>query len=57
MLLIFQVFTQECPSTLVWNNIGEGKNLSVLNGSPLDMLPCAPSSLPMPQGPFNAQVF
>ncbi|KAF4529435.1 hypothetical protein B566_EDAN003531, partial [Ephemera danica] len=38
----------ECPTALVWNNLGEHKSPSVLNGSPLDQLPCAPSSLPMP---------
>ena len=38
-----------CPSALVWNYLGEGKSQnSVFSGSPLDLLPCAPSSLPMP---------
>lgn len=53
---VIQVITLECPSALVWNNIGEGKANSVLNGSPLDLLPCAPSNLPMPPRPSNSQI-
>ncbi|GFV97760.1 mediator of RNA polymerase II transcription subunit 12-like protein [Trichonephila clavipes] len=53
---VLQIITLECQSALIWNNVGEGKNASVLNGSPLDLLPCAPSSLPMPQRPFNSQI-
>lgn len=51
-----QVITMECPTALVWNNIGEGKHNYYLNYSPLDLSPCAPSSLPMPPGSENAQV-
>ncbi|XP_032453194.1 mediator of RNA polymerase II transcription subunit 12 isoform X4 [Nasonia vitripennis] len=45
---IIQVITLECPTALVWNNVGEGKSISVLNGSPLDHLPCPPAALPSP---------
>ncbi|KAJ8669737.1 hypothetical protein QAD02_000996 [Eretmocerus hayati] len=45
---IVQVITLECPTALVWNNVGEGKSVSVLNGSPLDHLPCPPANLPSP---------
>lgn len=38
----------ECPTALVWNIVGEGKSASVLNGSPLDHLPCPPAALPCP---------
>ncbi|KAK8778545.1 hypothetical protein V5799_020115 [Amblyomma americanum] len=53
---VLQFITLKCPSALVWNNIGEGKANPILNGSPLDLLPCPPSCLPMPPRPFNAQV-
>ncbi|CAN8021551.1 unnamed protein product, partial [Ixodes persulcatus] len=53
---VLQVITLECPSALVWNNIGEGKANPILNGSPLDILPCPPSCLPMAPRPYNAQV-
>ncbi|CAG5095064.1 Similar to kto: Mediator of RNA polymerase II transcription subunit 12 (Drosophila melanogaster) [Cotesia congregata] len=45
---IVQVITLECPTALVWNSVGEGKSPSVLNGSPLDYLPCPPAALPCP---------
>ncbi|XP_014230379.1 mediator of RNA polymerase II transcription subunit 12-like isoform X1 [Trichogramma pretiosum] len=45
---IIQVITIECPTALVWNNVGESKCTSALNGSPLDHLPCPPSVLPIP---------
>ncbi|XP_034195865.1 mediator complex subunit kohtalo [Osmia lignaria lignaria] len=45
---IIQVITLECPTALVWNSVGEGKAPSVLNGSPLDYLPCPPTTLPSP---------
>ncbi|XP_022102013.1 mediator of RNA polymerase II transcription subunit 12-like protein isoform X2 [Acanthaster planci] len=51
--LILQTVALRCPSALVWINIGEGKSLSA-PGSPLDILPCAPSSLPLP-GPPSIQ--
>lgn len=38
----------ECPTALVWNSVGEGKSPSVLNGSPLDHVPCPPAALPCP---------
>lgn len=50
---IIQAITLECPTALVWNCIGEGKSPSVLNGSPLDHLPCSPAQLPMPQRASN----
>ncbi|XP_076370100.1 mediator complex subunit kohtalo isoform X2 [Tachypleus tridentatus] len=53
---MLQIITLDCPSALVWNNIGEGKSHSILNGSPLDLLPCSPSSLPMPPRPYNPQI-
>ncbi|GLG99952.1 Uncharacterized protein GBIM_06326 [Gryllus bimaculatus] len=53
---VLQVITMECPTALVWNCVGEGKSSSVLNGSPLDHLPCAPSTLPMPQRANNPQI-
>nr|XP_022287518.1 mediator of RNA polymerase II transcription subunit 12-like protein isoform X2 [Crassostrea virginica] len=51
-----QIISLLCPSSLVWNSLGDGKSSSFLCGSPLDLLPCAPSSLPMPQGPQNMQI-
>ncbi|XP_077555179.1 mediator of RNA polymerase II transcription subunit 12-like protein isoform X10 [Haemaphysalis longicornis] len=53
---VLQYITLKCPSALVWNNISEGKSNPILNGSPLDLLPCPPSCLPMPPRPYNAQV-
>ncbi|XP_013408893.1 mediator of RNA polymerase II transcription subunit 12-like protein [Lingula anatina] len=53
---VLQTIVLKCPSAVVWNNLGEGKSASVLCGSPLDLLPCAPSSLPMPPGPNNAEL-
>ncbi|XP_063875585.1 mediator of RNA polymerase II transcription subunit 12-like protein isoform X3 [Scylla paramamosain] len=43
-----QAITLDCPTAMVWNNAGEGKASSWLTGSPLDLLPCPPSDLPMP---------
>ncbi|XP_075535912.1 mediator of RNA polymerase II transcription subunit 12-like protein isoform X4 [Dermacentor variabilis] len=54
--VVLQYITLKCPTALVWNSIGEGKANPILNGSPLDLLPCPPSCLPMPPRPFNAQV-
>jgi len=51
-----QAITLDCPTSLVWNCVGEGKSPSVLNGSPLDHLPCSPSTLPMPQRATNPAV-
>ncbi|XP_069105326.1 mediator of RNA polymerase II transcription subunit 12-like protein isoform X3 [Argopecten irradians] len=52
-----QVITLLCPTSLIWNTLGDGKTTSsVLCGSALDLLPCAPSSLPMPPGPENPQI-
>lgn len=53
---ILQIITIRCPGALIWHNLGEGKSNSILSGSPLDLLPCAPSSLPMPPGVDNQQV-
>ncbi|KAJ9582558.1 hypothetical protein L9F63_003116, partial [Diploptera punctata] len=50
---ILQAITLDCPTALVWNCVGEGKSQSVLNGSPLDHIPCSPSALPMPQRSNN----
>ncbi|KAG1673141.1 Mediator of RNA polymerase II transcription subunit 12-like protein [Nymphon striatum] len=54
--VIIQVITLECPTGLVWNNIAEAKPNSSLNGSPLDLLPAAPSCLPMPSSADNSLV-
>lgn len=53
---IVQAVTLSCPSALVWHNLGEGKSSSSLSGSPLDLLSCSPSCLPMPNGSDNNQV-
>nr|KAG5692294.1 hypothetical protein BaRGS_009504 [Batillaria attramentaria] len=50
---IVQTATLRCPTALVWNWLGDGKTVSFLCGSPLDILPCAPSSLPMLPGSQN----
>ncbi|CAB0013481.1 unnamed protein product [Nesidiocoris tenuis] len=54
--VIIQVITLDCPTALVWNSIGEGKSASIINGSPLDHLPCTPLSLPMPQRNANPHI-
>ncbi|XP_008193999.1 mediator of RNA polymerase II transcription subunit 12 isoform X1 [Tribolium castaneum] len=41
---VIQTITLECPTALVWCGTGVG---SVWHGSPLDLLPMVPSSLPM----------
>lgn len=41
---IIQTITLECPTALVWCGAGVG---TVWHGSPLDMLPLNPSTLPM----------
>lgn len=53
---IIQAIVISCPSALVWHNLGDGKSTSPLNGSPLDLLPCSPSNLPMPAGSDNQRV-
>jgi len=53
---IIQAIVISCPSALVWHNLGDGKCTSPLNGSPLDLLPCSPSNLPMPAGSDNHRV-
>jgi len=53
---IVQAIVVSCPSALVWHNLGDGKSTSPLNGSPLDLLPCSPSNLPMPVGSDNQRV-
>lgn len=42
---IIQTITLECPISLVWCSAGSG---TFWYGSPLDLLPMAPSMLPMP---------
>ncbi|XP_066905955.1 mediator of RNA polymerase II transcription subunit 12 isoform X3 [Halyomorpha halys] len=54
--VVIQVITLECPTALVWNSICEGKSACILNGSPLDQLPCSPTQLPMPQRNANTQI-
>lgn len=50
--VMIQIITIECPTALIWLNLGDGK-ASTLQGSPLDFLPCEPSNLPMPPRPHN----
>ena len=45
---IIKVIVLDCPTSLVWNSVGEGKAPSQLNGSPLDHLLCPPTALPYP---------
>lgn len=42
---VIQTITLECPTALVWCGAGSG---TIWHGSPLDLLPIPPSSLPMP---------
>lgn len=56
IFLLLQVILLECPTALVWNQLGGGKLPSVLNGSPLDYLPCSPVILPMPQRTNNVSL-
>jgi len=53
---IIQAIVISCPGALVWHNLGDGKSTSPLNGSPLDLLPCSSSNLPMPAGSDNHRV-
>ncbi|KAL1427763.1 hypothetical protein MTO96_003109 [Rhipicephalus appendiculatus] len=53
--VVLQYITLKCPTALVWNSIGEGKANPILNGSPLDLLPCPPSCLPMPPKSLGGQ--
>ena len=53
---VVQAIVLSCSSSLVWHNLGDGKSASPLSGSPLDMLPVSPSSLPMPVGNDNKSV-
>lgn len=46
LIKILQIICIECPTALVWSGVPDGR--STLNGSPLDLLPMPPSSLPMP---------
>ena len=45
---ILQVITLDCPTALIWSGVGDNRP-SLLSGSPLDHLPVAPSTLPMPE--------
>lgn len=45
---ILQVITLDCPTALIWCGTGDNRP-AVLSGSPLDHLPVAPSTLPMPE--------
>lgn len=45
MISIVNAIVLGAPQALIWNAIGDGRSESVYNGSPLDMLPCAPSEL------------
>jgi mediator of RNA polymerase II transcription subunit 12 len=56
MCAIIQTITLRCPTALVWNWLGDGKTSLFICGSPLDLLPCFPSSLPMLPAPNKLQV-
>lgn len=45
---ILQVITLDCPTALIWSGVGDNRP-SMLSGSPLDHIPIAPSTLPMPE--------
>uniref|UniRef100_A0A915HQD2 Mediator complex subunit Med12 domain-containing protein n=1 Tax=Romanomermis culicivorax TaxID=13658 RepID=A0A915HQD2_ROMCU len=51
---IIQSILVDCPISLIWNGLKVNPNgidsRSYLSGSPLDLLPCFPSQLPMPDG-------
>ncbi|XP_060562886.1 mediator of RNA polymerase II transcription subunit 12-like protein [Ruditapes philippinarum] len=51
-----QVITMTSPSAMIWNNLSEGRSSSPYCGSPLDILPCSPSCLPMPPSEQNNQI-
>ncbi|XP_059156878.1 mediator of RNA polymerase II transcription subunit 12-like protein isoform X2 [Physella acuta] len=51
-----QIISIKCPTAMVWNSLGDCKSNSFLVGSPLDLFPCATSSLPMPPGPNNTYI-
>ncbi|KAK0041422.1 mediator of RNA polymerase II transcription subunit 12-like protein isoform X3 [Biomphalaria pfeifferi] len=51
-----QIITIKCPTAMVWNSLGDYKSNSYLVGSPLDLYPCATSSLPMPPGQSNTYI-
>lgn len=53
---VLQTVAIRCPGALVWHHLGDGKGSSILSGSPLDLLPCAPSCLPMAPGADNQSV-
>ena len=53
---IIQSLLIQCPAAFVWLQLGEAKQHSPLYGSPLDLLPCAPSSLPISPGPDTADI-
>ena len=53
---LLQVITMTSPSAMIWNNLSEGRSSSPYCGSPLDVLPCSPSCLPMPPSEQNNQV-
>ncbi|CAG2169792.1 unnamed protein product, partial [Oppiella nova] len=51
--VMIQIITLDCPSALIWLNVGDSKAATTLQGSPLDFLPCEPSNLPMPSRSHN----
>lgn len=64
---LLQVVTLECPTALVWLNstspssahepsLSKHSSSAVFQGSPLDMLPCEPSNLPMPPSDHNERL-
>lgn len=50
---IIETITLECPTGLIWCSAGAG---TIWHGSPLDLLPVPPSSLPMPSR-FNSEYY
>ena len=53
---VVQNITLRCPTALVWNWLGDGKTSIFICESPLDILPCSPSVLPMLPAPNNHQI-
>lgn len=53
---ILQVICIECPTAMVRHHIVDAKFPPMFQGSPLDHLPCLPSSLPMMESDLNFEL-
>lgn len=53
---ILQVICIECPTAMVRHHIVDAKFPATFQGSPLDHLPCLPSSLPMMESDLNFEL-